>query len=304
MTEEQTDKSPLENKSGNCIGKATGPRSLQGKQRSKSNALKNGIFAKAILLEGESRAEYELLLNGLREDLQPRGMLEAVIVEEIAVIVWQKRRFRQAERAEIAKAVEFEPVDFALAQVSERWDLMRAGGGILKNVSNSLLIREAIGELKVCRARLEKWGFQRDRDQLCLTKLYGLDSNSCAPAGIFEAYQILWKLATDATKQQNTASQNTPSPDERKKEMVSFLDSEIERLESLVAMLRVIDSRRSEYQRTAALVPAQGVVDRLLRYESHLNREFDRKLSQLERLQRARLGKPEPPRLVVDINAQ
>ena len=42
-------------------GQATGPRTEVGKGRSSRNAIKHGIFSKAILLKEESRAEFELL---------------------------------------------------------------------------------------------------------------------------------------------------------------------------------------------------------------------------------------------------
>jgi hypothetical protein len=39
----------------------------------------------------------------------------------------------------------------------------------------------------------------------------------------------------------------------------------------------------------------------LIRYEAHLSRDFDRSLSQLERLQRIRLGQAVPPTLRLEI---
>ncbi len=53
--------------------RATGPRTPQGKERSKFNARKHGLFSKAVLLQDEPRAEYDALLNGLMENLQPHG---------------------------------------------------------------------------------------------------------------------------------------------------------------------------------------------------------------------------------------
>ena len=41
-------------------------------------------------------------------------------------------------------------------------------------------------------------------------------------------------------------------------------------------------------------VPESPALHRLLRYEAHLERAFDRMLSQLERLQRIRRGQPVP----------
>ena len=69
------------------IHKSTGPRTPQGKQRSKFNARKHDLFSKAVLLQDESRVEYESLLNGLREDWQPQGKLETVLVEKLAVVL-------------------------------------------------------------------------------------------------------------------------------------------------------------------------------------------------------------------------
>jgi hypothetical protein len=37
------------------VGRSTGPRTQLGKQRSKHNARKHGIFSSAVVLEGESR---------------------------------------------------------------------------------------------------------------------------------------------------------------------------------------------------------------------------------------------------------
>ena len=55
--------------------KSTGPRTQAGKQRTKFNAIKHGIFAKGIVLKNESRTEFESLRDGLWEDMQPQGTL-------------------------------------------------------------------------------------------------------------------------------------------------------------------------------------------------------------------------------------
>ena len=60
--------------------------------------------------------------------------------------------------------------------------------------------------------------------------------------------------------------------------------------------------RRAQYVQQAALVPPQEVSQRLLRYEANLNREIDRTLRQLERLQRMRQGQPVPPSIQVEVS--
>ncbi len=60
-----------------------------------------------------------------------------------------------------------------------------------------------------------------------------------------------------------------------------------------------VETWRREHNVAGARVPSQEVSDRLLRYEAHLSREFDKTLAQLERLQRMRLGQPVLPKLEV-----
>jgi hypothetical protein len=58
------------------IRKSTGPRTAEGKNRSKHNAVKHGILSRVTLLKGEPKAEYDALLAGLREDFKPDGTTE------------------------------------------------------------------------------------------------------------------------------------------------------------------------------------------------------------------------------------
>lgn len=77
--------------------------------------------------------------------------------------------------------------------------------------------------------------------------------------------------------------------------MLKILDEEIKRLEELRERSLSSCFERIEYNKLTHLVPPPPVSERLLRYETHLSREFDRTLSQLERLQRMRLGQPVIP---------
>jgi hypothetical protein len=79
------------------VAGSTGPRTTQGKDRSKRNAVKHGIFAKLVVLKGESRAEFDVLLSGLRDDFNRQGMLEGMLVERLATLSWRLCRLITAE---------------------------------------------------------------------------------------------------------------------------------------------------------------------------------------------------------------
>jgi hypothetical protein len=93
--------------SSSLARRATGPRTPRGKDGSKHNALKHGIFAKTVLLKGEPQSEFDSLLSGLRKDLRPQGMLEKVLVEKLATLIWRQRRLLMVEGASIRMNAEF-----------------------------------------------------------------------------------------------------------------------------------------------------------------------------------------------------
>ncbi len=280
--------------------RATGPRTSAGKKRSSRNALKSGIFSKAVLVGNESRSEYQSLLDGLREDLQPQGMLETMLVENLAAVIWRIRRSLRAESAVIDDAVGFNEVDTLQAQFLEVWDRSRAGeaaGGMLRPSSNRFLIREAINALKLFRGSVARFGFRKDEDPWLLRKIFGLDHDQAAPLGIFRSFQLNSQLATGVLKKPGISY----SPEELKKEMIEILDAEIKRLEAQEMLQESMDEQRAPSRALAALVPPQDAMERFVRYETHLSREFDRILNRLERVQRMRRGQPGPPTLNLNI---
>lgn len=92
---------------------STGPRTEEGKSRSRRNALKHGVLASALLItkgEGaEEQAEFNELVCALYEDLAPVGVLEEILVEKIAVCTWRQKRALLCENGMIRRAFVPEP---------------------------------------------------------------------------------------------------------------------------------------------------------------------------------------------------
>src|SRR3989454_4700634 len=90
---------------------AVGPRlskklpgqTVEGRPRSKYNAVLHGIFAQVVLTGRESERKYRGLLRALREDRRPEGAMEELLVEKLAMYFWRQRRLIEAEKAEILK---------------------------------------------------------------------------------------------------------------------------------------------------------------------------------------------------------
>jgi hypothetical protein len=278
--------------------RATGPRTPQGKARSKLNALKQGLFSKAVLLESESPAEYESLLNALREGLQPHGELEEVLVEKLATILWRERRLLQAEAAEIEKAttlnldrmVQQEADELEYAQLKEAPDRK------LTHSSNLTVFRNAIEILNIVRGMQED-DSQAEKAGKLFRAIYGCEKDGAPPFGPRQLYFALWKLLSAPQEVKCTKDSIDLTEFKRK-----AIEKEMLRLAELLGIAASVEKLKRKQDVAIARVPSPEVSDRLLRVEAHLSREFDRTLSQLERLQRFRKGQPAPPRLDVHIS--
>jgi hypothetical protein len=77
------------------------PEANGGYQAVRFNAMKHGILSKLAVLAHEDHAEFDDLLAALIEEQRPAGMTEQHLIEELATIIWRKRRVLLAEGARI-----------------------------------------------------------------------------------------------------------------------------------------------------------------------------------------------------------
>lgn len=99
--------------------KSTGPKSLSGKKAVSQNARRHGLLSTHLILEDESRHEFDLLLSTLQQEMQPVGLIEQTLVERIAITLWRQRRLVRAESADVElKQRLFDPKNLQMAATS------------------------------------------------------------------------------------------------------------------------------------------------------------------------------------------
>jgi hypothetical protein len=89
------------------------------------NALQHGVLSCHAVLPWEDPSEYEALLTALVAEHAPQGPTEEHLVEELAGIIWRKRRLRLAEAAvfPVRDGLEYEPTAEALkAWLDHHWE--------------------------------------------------------------------------------------------------------------------------------------------------------------------------------------
>jgi hypothetical protein len=77
--------------------KSTGPRSQEGKQRSRCNALRHGLTAETVVTALESAADYQAYEAAIAADYCPRTATERELVSRLASVLWRLRRSTNIE---------------------------------------------------------------------------------------------------------------------------------------------------------------------------------------------------------------
>src|SRR6202521_3184114 len=75
------------------------PVAAGGYEVTRFNALRHGVLSRYTVLPWENADEYQALLAALVAEHSPHGPTEEHLVEEVAGILWRKRRLRLAEAA-------------------------------------------------------------------------------------------------------------------------------------------------------------------------------------------------------------
>jgi hypothetical protein len=262
------------------IHKSTGPLTPRGKQVSKYNSLKHGLFSSAVLLKGESHRDYNSLLNGLRDTLHPEGRLEEVMVESLATLLWRMRRVLQAENAEISENID------AIDMINE--------------IDNPLVLNRRLQLLEELWKGIQNRGFNREQDGSLLRAIYGDPERHHLRQTLQDEYSI-WLDTACLAEEVRTAQKSAP-PEECKLKVLQSILAEIKRLEKYKNKPESRESERTKMEIFRQSVVASRGMDLFLRHETHLSREIDRIMNRIERLQRMRKGQPPPPQVEVKIS--
>ena len=270
------------------------------------NALRHGVLSRYTVLPWENADEYHAIVAALVAEHAPQGPTEEHLVEEIAGIMWRKRRLRLAEAAAHRRGLEEtlesyrETVKVALvhlgatvadtqedmadedmADMDERVvDAIRATAADTQEDMADMAADEAM-----TRRALELLGSKRNDAYEA-----GLAAYEAGLAALREDIQSLWadRLARDPDKLGEDEQPATADVEGLRR----FLEGEV---------LPWFDNRRKELV-NRPLIREQAFgealdpdkLERLGRYEIHLDRKLERMLAMLLRLKDLRREPVEP----------
>ena len=153
---------------------STGPKTPEGKAAVRLNALKHGLLSRETLLPGEDEEALRELGERLRDELQPLGELENLLVDRIIASYWRLRRLGRVEAGIFAWELYGELAERARqeARAHEKTglDQVMENTGLPTVILNQRKHKEALSEAKEMEAR-------RDGEAAMLGRTFIRDAN-------------------------------------------------------------------------------------------------------------------------------
>lgn len=256
--------------------------SLEGYDASRLNAVRHGILSSFTVLPWEQANEYEVLLDALTEEHTPAGPTETHLVVELAGVLWRKRRLRLAEIATYQRGLQ-------VASDSSR------------TAQSALVASAATKPSKIDVAASIKAGavdVQRELADLDADRRMTLIAIEILKSKRNRAYEDAHEALSEGTRDA-WAEQLTWKRDDYDARLAPYAADAASLQRFLeTAILTWYDKQRAQII-AQPLVRAQALgesldpdkLERLGRYEVHLDRKLERTLSTLLRLQELRRNK-------------
>ena len=257
------------------------PAEAAGTEVTRFNALRHGVLSRYTVLPWEDADEYRAVVAALVAEHGPQGPTEEHLVEELAGILWRKRRLRLAEAAAHRRGLNGtlssyrDTVKVALVHLDATGQSERVVDAIRATAADTEDdIRAMRDDEAMTRRALEVLGSRRN------------DAYEAALAELREDTQSWWAdtLARDPDELAEDEEPATADADGLRR----FLETEV---------LPWFEGRKKELA-NRPLIREQAFgealdpdkLERLGRYEVHLDRKLERMLAMLLRLKDLRQG--------------
>ena len=276
----------------------TGPLRLAGKAASRMNAVKHGILSAEVVVRGlriqEREDEFKALRARFRESLAPEGPVEEMLVERIVTMQWRLRRVLLAETGEIALSVDGgrwkresrEPISVMtflddLHDVAEEMTKSSQGLQYLRHVLEK--VREGVQRDGELTETMCEWVLQR----------FAGRPNSLIQA--LAGYRERFVANADGLSGEESKGNH-------QRAVLGFIELELESYAELRRLREEREDKEEMARQAANILPETAVLEKILRYETALDRQMYRAMNQLERLQRRRAGENVPPPLTMEVS--
>jgi hypothetical protein len=294
--------------------RSTGPKTPEGIEKAKLNALHHGLRSLEVVAPGEPPEAWEIHRAAVLEDLAPAGAVEAALAEQVAAKLWRLGRVARHEVDLITNGQDTDevlhvhekthPAGFrktkrtdipARETVDEARKTVRKAQEILRDLEAAIRVLEGLKD----RADKDKLSDEEWAVYEPLLEALGLNNEEDSPFKGDEDFVV----GHVRTLLQKRGSLN----DVTEQVLGSW------RTEKLEELRETVDEARKAYRglhrryeaalercRRGRGLPSAADLEKVQRYEAHLERGFHKALDRLRDLQEARgAAPPRPPAVAV-----
>ena len=274
MTTEKQRKANIKN-----AKKSTGPRTKKGKEIVSKNALKHGILSKEAFLDigkiKEDREEFDKLRKRFFSELNPHNILEEMLVDMIFSYYWRLRRVLRVEKEEIRRQTKLVGV---VRLINENLQADRLEDGYIyislrELVNNVILLRRYETKVLYFVDILDKKGFLTENEFLeCIKLVKSVSSN--------ETVEYIENLNIRARRDARGRKLKNEYADELKR----ILSMILERVRLYLTLAEFVEKIEVEVEEKTSMVLPEEILNKILRYETSLERKLYKAIETLEML--------------------
>ncbi len=237
--------------------RSTGPRTEMGKNNSKFNAVKTGLFAEHVVIpscdggyyedDPDPKEQFLKLIQALQQEYKPQGPSEVFWVEQMAECMWKQRRVSRSEGR----------------FVQLRSERKTSAPGLAEQIVNEI------------------WILERAQEEIETTR-------TLSPATYGAVLPALNLAATGVLQPRGLEAKNDSTPNELEldDQFVASLEKAKAKIGEVLSHLA--DRQKIDDYQAARALPAEGDMDQILRYDRALQKKFDWALQRLLESQQRR----------------
>lgn len=239
---------------------------------------------------------YRDICHAFCDYFEPNDRVEQILVEKLAANIWRSKRLIVAESADVHYTSNRARMECMLAGSSDLRNRESNTGRMLAVDAHSDSLKRAIELMRKLQSLIQERGFDIGTDTITLLRLFGLAADARSPMDNAKVAYNFWRQHSER-KKENGPPEDGISPEEAKEIAIDMLDEQIRWAESRQECLKPFEDLRA-----ISSFPSDIGLEKMMRYEAHLGREFDRTLQQIERLRRIKTGQPTPAPIEVKLS--